>query len=135
MGSGRTYFRPHTLNSLFMNHNKILVPPRLTWATQLDPAFEQLYTAIRMPNDRLTYGDLKTNPTWDPLRKDPRFEKLLAQLAPDQSLSKPPSSASRVRNSQALSKIRTEEDFCVGLPYLLALKAEALHWLIGLPKL
>jgi hypothetical protein len=28
------------------------------------------------------YGDLKTNPSWDPLRKDPRFNILLAKLAP-----------------------------------------------------
>jgi hypothetical protein len=52
------------------------------WANQLDLAFEQLYIVARMPNGMLTYGDLKTNPTWDPLRKDPRFEKLLAELAP-----------------------------------------------------
>jgi hypothetical protein len=48
------------------------------WANQLDLAFEQLDIAIRTPNDWLTYGDLKTNPCWDPLRKDARFEKLLA---------------------------------------------------------
>jgi hypothetical protein len=52
------------------------------WANQLDIAFEQLNILIKMPNYRLTYGDLKTDPSWDPLRKDPRFEKLLAQLAP-----------------------------------------------------
>ena len=52
------------------------------WANRLDLAFEQLNIVIHMPNDRLTYGDLKTNPGWDPLRKDPRFEKLLTQLAP-----------------------------------------------------
>jgi hypothetical protein len=28
------------------------------------------------------YGDLKLDPFWDPLRKDLRFEKLLAELAP-----------------------------------------------------
>jgi len=30
----------------------------------------------------IDYGDLKLNPCWDPLRKDPRFDKLLAELAP-----------------------------------------------------
>jgi hypothetical protein len=30
----------------------------------------------------LLYGELKLDPEWDPLRKDPRFAKLLAQLAP-----------------------------------------------------
>jgi hypothetical protein len=28
------------------------------------------------------YGTLKLDPLWDPLRKDPRFERLLAELAP-----------------------------------------------------
>jgi hypothetical protein len=51
------------------------------WANQSDFAFEQLNILIKLP-DFVTYGDIKTNPSWDPLRKDPRFEKLLAELAP-----------------------------------------------------
>jgi serine/threonine protein kinase len=51
------------------------------WTNQPDVAFEQLDTVIKMPSG-INYGDLKTNPAWDPLRKDPRFDKLLAQLAP-----------------------------------------------------
>jgi hypothetical protein len=31
---------------------------------------------------QINYGCLKTYPGWDPLRKDPRFDKLLAKLAP-----------------------------------------------------
>ncbi len=53
-----------------------------TWANQSDSAFEQLSILIKMPSSLLTYGDLKTDPSWDPLRKDPRFEKLLTELAP-----------------------------------------------------
>jgi hypothetical protein len=49
---------------------------------QFESAFEQLDIVIKIPNARLDYGDLKTNPVWDPLRKDPRFDKLLAELAP-----------------------------------------------------
>jgi hypothetical protein len=30
----------------------------------------------------ITYGRLKAYPLWDPLRGDPRFEKILADLAP-----------------------------------------------------
>jgi hypothetical protein len=30
----------------------------------------------------ITYGELKCNPEWDPLRGDPRFEKIVASLAP-----------------------------------------------------
>jgi hypothetical protein len=28
------------------------------------------------------YGELKLSPDWDPLRGDPRFEKIVASLAP-----------------------------------------------------
>ena len=52
------------------------------WANRLDLAFEQLNVLIKIPGRSLNYGDLKTNPAWDPLRKDPRFGKLLAELAP-----------------------------------------------------
>ena len=52
------------------------------WANQSDLAFEQLNILIKLPGLVLTYGNLKTNPRWDPLRKDPRFDKLLAELAP-----------------------------------------------------
>ena len=32
-----------------------------------------------------TYGDLKLNPVWDPLRKEPKFTALLERLAPTTS--------------------------------------------------
>ena len=52
------------------------------WADQRDLAFEQLNMLVKMPGGLLTYGNLKTNPSWDPLRTDKRFDKLLAELAP-----------------------------------------------------
>jgi serine/threonine protein kinase len=52
------------------------------WASRSNLAFEQLNILIKIPGRSLNYGDLKTNPSWDPLRKDPRFESLLAELAP-----------------------------------------------------
>jgi serine/threonine protein kinase len=53
------------------------------WANQSDFAFEQLNILIKRTSYFLvTYGNLKTNPSWDPLRKDPRFDRLLAELAP-----------------------------------------------------
>jgi serine/threonine protein kinase len=52
------------------------------WANQPDFALEQLKVLIKLPDYHLNYGDLKTNPSWNPLRKDPRLGKLLAELAP-----------------------------------------------------
>jgi serine/threonine protein kinase/Flp pilus assembly protein TadD len=52
------------------------------WANEPALAFEQLNILIKMPAGSITYGNLKTNPSWDPLRKDQRFDKLLAELAP-----------------------------------------------------
>jgi hypothetical protein len=46
-----------------------------------DLACEQLASIIRLPSD-LSYGQLKLMPVWDPLRGDPRFEKIVASLAP-----------------------------------------------------
>jgi hypothetical protein len=51
------------------------------WVGDKDLACEQLAIAIRPPS-RLTYGELKLLPYWDPLRGDPRFEKIVASLAP-----------------------------------------------------
>jgi hypothetical protein len=35
----------------------------------------------------LSYGVLKLFPVWDPLRGDPRFEKIVAFLAPKEAAS------------------------------------------------
>jgi serine/threonine-protein kinase len=51
------------------------------WAGKNDAAFEQLSVAIKMPG-YLSYGELRVDPLWDPLRNDPRFEKSVAMLAP-----------------------------------------------------
>ena len=51
------------------------------WVGDKDLACEQLAIAVRPPS-RLTYGELKLLPFWDPLRGDPRFEQIVASLAP-----------------------------------------------------
>ena len=50
-------------------------------AGKKDLALEQLAISARDPVG-VAYGDLKFNPLWDPLRGDPRFEKIVASLAP-----------------------------------------------------
>ncbi|MBA3651362.1 MAG: protein kinase, partial [Chthoniobacterales bacterium] len=51
------------------------------WVGERDLACEQLAIAIAPPQS-VTYGALKLSPLWDPLRRDPRFEKIVASLAP-----------------------------------------------------
>ncbi len=48
------------------------------WVGDKDLACEQLAIAIRSASG-LSYGQLKLLPFWDPLRGDPRFEKLLEE--------------------------------------------------------
>jgi serine/threonine-protein kinase len=51
------------------------------WVGNKDLACEQLAIAVRPPST-VSYGQLKLLPFWDPLRGDPRFEKIVASLAP-----------------------------------------------------
>jgi serine/threonine protein kinase/Tfp pilus assembly protein PilF len=51
------------------------------WVGDKDLACEQLARASRLASG-ITYGELKLNPFWDPLRGDPCFEKIVASLAP-----------------------------------------------------
>ena len=54
------------------------------WAGEKELALQQLETGLRAPDASLllSYGALKLLPFWDPLRGDPRFEKIVASLAP-----------------------------------------------------
>ena len=49
-----------------------------------DLAFQELIKSAKTPGG-ITYGELKLNPAWDPVRNDPRFAELLARLAPHES--------------------------------------------------
>jgi serine/threonine-protein kinase len=53
------------------------------WSGDKQLACDQLDAAVRLPGT-LSYGQLKLLPYWDPLRGDPRFEKIVADLAPKQ---------------------------------------------------
>jgi tetratricopeptide (TPR) repeat protein len=54
------------------------------WAGEKELALQQLEAGLRAPaaSLMLSYGALKLFPFWDPLRGDPRFEKIVASLAP-----------------------------------------------------
>jgi TolB-like protein/class 3 adenylate cyclase/Tfp pilus assembly protein PilF len=51
------------------------------WTGEKDLALHQLAVAVSTPGF-LSYGELKLHPYWDPLRGDPRFEKIVTSLAP-----------------------------------------------------
>jgi len=52
-----------------------------TWVGEKDRALEQLTTSAKPPFG-VTYGEVKLSPVWDLLRGDPRFDKIVASLAP-----------------------------------------------------
>jgi hypothetical protein len=51
------------------------------WAGERELALEHLEVVARIPGGP-SYGDLRLSPLWDPLRGDPRFEKIVNSLAP-----------------------------------------------------
>jgi tetratricopeptide (TPR) repeat protein len=57
------------------------------WTGERDLAIEQLKTLATIPNGA-SYGDLRLDPSWDSLRGDPRFERIVASLAPKETFSK-----------------------------------------------
>jgi len=48
------------------------------WVGEKDLALKNLEKATKLPGS-LSYGQLKLMPFWDPLRGDPRFEKLVEE--------------------------------------------------------
>ncbi len=58
------------------------------WIGDIDRAFDELNKVVQLPYagtgwpDRPSYGDLRCNPLWKPLRADPRFDLLVRRLAP-----------------------------------------------------
>jgi hypothetical protein len=66
------------LNGTDMIHYSGIVA---TWVGEKDLALENLAKAAQLPGF-LSYGRLKLLPWYDPLHGDPRFEKIVADLAP-----------------------------------------------------
>jgi len=52
-----------------------------SWTGQKDLAIKQLQRAATIPS-AVNYGMLRLHPYWDELRGDPRFEQVVASLAP-----------------------------------------------------
>jgi len=57
------------------------------WPGKKDLALRQLTAAAPTPaaSDIASYGRLKLSPSWNPLRRDPRFEAIVQRLAPTAS--------------------------------------------------
>src|SRR5713101_6896332 len=51
------------------------------WTGEKGRALKRLEQAAKLPS-YLSYGQLRLHPIWEPLRGDPRFDKVLASLAP-----------------------------------------------------
>jgi tetratricopeptide (TPR) repeat protein len=51
------------------------------WTGEKDRALKRLGEAVKLPGF-ISYGQLRLHPYWDSLRGDPRFEKIVALLAP-----------------------------------------------------
>ena len=51
------------------------------WIGERDLAIEQLEILAKIPAG-VSYGEIRLDPFWDPLRGDPRFEKIVNSLAP-----------------------------------------------------
>jgi hypothetical protein len=49
------------------------------WTGEADLALQQLAVAVGLPGF-LSYGELRLDPCWDPLRSDPRFDQIVASL-------------------------------------------------------
>jgi TolB-like protein/cytochrome c-type biogenesis protein CcmH/NrfG len=51
-------------------------------AGEKELALQELESLVQMSGNPISFGNLKFSPEWDSLRGDPRFEKIVASLAP-----------------------------------------------------
>ena len=83
LSEGRRAIELRPVEEDTMNGGRLVVYLAMiaAWLGDKDLACQQLSTAIRYPTSP-SYGQLKLLPTWDPLRGDPCFERIVASLAP-----------------------------------------------------
>jgi hypothetical protein len=86
LNEGRRAIALMPLEKDFVNGSRVLPYFAITaaWAGDKELALQQLEAGLRAPvaSLMLSYGALKLFPVWDPLRGDPRFEQIVASLAP-----------------------------------------------------
>ncbi len=63
------------------------VPSAESRVPRTEAVVEQLEALAKTPGGP-SYGILRLDPMWDLLRGDPRFEKIVASLAPKETVSK-----------------------------------------------
>jgi len=74
-------------NSFTEPYVKICFAIICAWTGERELALGQLEALTKTPGSH-TYGNFRLSPLWDPLRGDPRFEKIVASLAPKETVSK-----------------------------------------------
>jgi TolB-like protein/Flp pilus assembly protein TadD len=72
---------PPTKDSINGLHIMARLAHIYAWVGEKDLAIDQLARAVHFPGGP-SYGSFRCFPDWDPLRGDPRFEKIVASLAP-----------------------------------------------------
>ncbi len=86
LDEGRRAIALTPLEKDVLNGSRVLQYFAITaaWAGDKELALQQLEAGLRAPvaSLMLSYGALKLLPFWDPLRGDPRFEKIVTSLAP-----------------------------------------------------
>jgi len=90
------------------------------WVGEKDLAFEQLAKAAALPGPiyaGVDYGRLRLHPFFDPLRSDPRFDKIMAGLGPVTTSPAPavPEKSIAVLPFLDLSPAKDQEYFCDGI--------------------
>ena len=65
-----SWLGPQLINNLAMIY---------AWVGDKESALKQLEVSINIPSG-ISYGELKLNPDWDPLRGDPRFEAMVQKV-------------------------------------------------------